>query len=732
MVISLLALIAATVICYSVFPRVCDAQRQESGATILGMLVGIFVLFFAATQILYSVNDIPRELLRKYSLLTGESLSLVAYFLIAILICGLIVVLFPITNAQYLLFSALVLALLIITCYFFWFTKRITPKEILRQITLRTDRALAKINRLEKRSGKDFSDFHEFIRNSKGRCRYDEGYAIYDTLSDDKEPSFTLLAKEQRDIMMGKIDVQEIEKRLSQITSDPHVKIIFEVEPTQPIPKKDPYNNMLHNYRLLTIAFEEIEGDKKKGLEKAQKDFLEKLKTTKRETTVTEETEDILVKVRGILREFGTGLEDCFEQEDHRKWPNEVENALEDLKTMFVYNLKNEQVVDPLSLALETIIVDQFFALKPDVFLHVRHDLLRKIFVMVKEINKVSVRKDDVRFFGNVLRLFYRLAPTAAQYSNQLIYDEILRAMRQFHSLFVTTAPHAHSFLAEILVLSISELTTSFPRGHFETEDDLDELDRFYNTIFEKGVDTAFEVVKDYLNWYNEDKLHHPIYLKKQMQFLIDFMPFYKDRPEDYFSEPLEFFKMKREMAESSPTEENSKFKLAIKKAEIVKDLKARLQRRIMQLAIYAVALYKEKELDADVIWKIALPAARSSCYEHGLQSFFTRLFNDYGFDRDTQDFFQWRDIHPAGAHELRGFNLNIFWIIFNVYLGRGEFFPTEAEEFRKIGLLNSFPFIDDNLWAQVLNINPKEFSERKNRYHEFAKGIKPIRGEAG
>ena len=725
-VFSSLALIAGSAACFSLLPEACPAKYNEAGATILAILVGIFVLFFAAMQILYSVNDIPRELLRKHSLLAKESKLLVGYFLIAILICGLIVVLYPIAKAQYLSFSALFLGLLIITCYFFWFAKRITPEEILKQITLRTDSALSKINKLEKRSGEEFLKFHDFVTKSEDRYRYDDEYCIYDSILDGKEPSYTVLARQKTDTMIRGINVQEINKRLSGITPDPHVRIIFEVEPTQPIPKKDPYKNMVHNYRLLTIAFEEIEGDKKKknGFEEAQKDFLEKVKSATGNTTRIEETEDISVKVTGILRELGTGLEDCFVQEDHRKWPNEVEDSLKDLKTMFVYNLKNEQVVAPLSSALETIIVDQFFALKPDVFLHVRYDLLRKVFVMVKEINEVSVRKDDVRFFGNVLRLFYRLVPTAAECKNMLIYGEILRAIGVFHSLFVTTAPHSYNFLVEILVLNIRELTRSIPRDMFETEQRFDQLDAFYKPIFNSGVEKAFEVVLDYLNWYNEDKSHNQLYLKKQIQFLIDFIPYYKDRLEDYLSDPPEDFKVKHKMDQSASPEENSKFKLATRKAEIVKDLRARLQRRIMQLAIYAVALCKDKDLDPDVVWKIALPAAKSSCYEHGLVSFFTRLFSDYTLEIDVQNLFHWRDIHPAGGHELRGFNLNIFWIVFNVYLGQPNFFPTEAEEFRKPWLLGTFELIDEDLWTQALNMKSDEFKKRIDQYRDFAERI--------
>jgi hypothetical protein len=340
-VISSLALIAVTGACYFVFPSGSQIEYHESGATILAVLVGIFVLFFAVMQILCSVNDIPRELLRKYSLLTKESISFVCYFLIAILICGFMVIIYPIKHGEYFLFSALVLALLIITCYFFWFTKRITAEEILKQITLRTDRALSKINKLEKRSDKEFSKFHDFIRENKDRYRYEAEYCIYDSLLGGKEPSYTVLAKEQRDTMIDQIKVQEIKKRLSEITSDPHVKIIFEVEPTQPIPKKDPYDNMVHNYRLLTIAFEEIEGDKKNenDFEKAKKDFVENVKSATQDRTGTEEAEDMSARVTGILREFGTGLEDCFVQEDHTKWPNDVEKALKDLKTMFVFNL---------------------------------------------------------------------------------------------------------------------------------------------------------------------------------------------------------------------------------------------------------------------------------------------------------------------------------------------------------------------------------------------------------
>lgn len=726
-VISSLALIAATVAFYLVFPSRYQIEDQESGTTILAILVGIYVLFFAAMQILYSVNDIPREPLHKYSLLAKESKLLVAYFLIATMICGFIVLLHPIAHSEYLLFLALVLALFIITCYFFWFTKRITAQGILSQITWRMEKTLVKINKLEEISGPEFSDFHNFIRKSDGRYRYEVAYCVYDSLFQGKEPSFTILAKEQRDTMIGKINVQEIEKRLSRIISDPHVKLIFEVEPTLPIPKKDPYENMVRNYRLLTIVFEEDKKSEQENFEAAQKEFVEKVEGATRGGGQNGQKVDTSAEVGRILKKFGTGVEHWFEQKDYSRWETKAENALDDLKAMFDYNLKREQVVDLLCSALGEIIGHQFIDLKSEVFLHVRYRLFRKIGEMYKEIYETSLRQDDVRFFDEMLPLFYKLASTAAERRNPLIYDEVLKAIRFFHLLFVRTAPHAYNSAVEILVLNIRELTTSIPRGHFETEEDLNELDRFYNTIFQKGVDTAFEVVKDYLNWYNEDKLHHQIYLKEQIQLLIDFMPYYKDRPQDYFSDPLEFFKIKQEIAESVPTKNNSKFKLATKKAEIVKDLMVRLHRRIMQLSIYMVALYKEKELDADLIWKIALPAAKSSRYGHGLQSFFTRLFNDYMFERDTQDLFRWRDIHPAGAHELLGFNLNIFWIIFNVYLGKNDFFPTKAEELSIRGLEETIESIDENLWAQALNMSLEEFNERKKQYHKFAKKIKVI-----
>lgn len=729
-VVSSLALIVATVACYSVFPCAYHAEHRESRATILGILVGIFVLFFASTQIIYSVNEIPTELLRKHALKTKESISLVIYFLIVILSCGFIEVLHPIAYTEYVSFSALFLSLLIVTCYFFWLNKRITLEEIIKQITLETDKVLTKINQLERIHEPEFSGFHEFIRKSEGRYRYETTYCVHDALLGVKERSFSVLAKEQKDTSIGKINVQKIEKKLAEITSDPHVKIIFEVEPTLPIPKKDPYENMVHNYRLLTIVFEQNETTKQADYETAQKQFVEKVKGVTPDTAGNGERGDISREVTRILKEFGTGLEDYFEQKDYKKWTNRAENALNDLKTMFEYNLKNEQDVTPLCSALKEIIADQFFDLKPDVFLHVRYNLFRKILKMFKEINEASLRRHDVRFFDNMLVLFYRLASTAAECRNPLICDEVLRAIRVFHSLFVRTAPHAYNSVVEILVLNISELATSILRGHFETEEDFDQLDKFYKPIFEGGVDTAFQVVKDYLNWYNEDKLHHQIYLKKQIQFLIDFMPYYKDAPQGYFSEPHQYFQIKGRLGQSTSDEEESQYKLATKKAKIVKDLRARLQRRIMQLAIYMVALYKDKELEADLIWKIALPAAKSSCYEHGLTSFFTRRFNDYELKSDTQDLFEWRDIHPAGAHELRGFNLNIFWIVFNVYLGPNDFFPTGAEEFLKNGLLETFKSIQDNdknLWTQALNMDPKDFEERINEYRNFAQNIKTI-----
>jgi hypothetical protein len=350
---------------------------------------------------------------------------------------------------------------------------------------------------------------------------------------------------------------------------------------------------------------------------------------------------------------------------------------------------------------------------------------------MVMEINNESVRKDDVRFFGNVLRLFYRLAPTVAECRNTLIYGEILKAIEVFHSLFVTTAPHAYNFLVEILVLNIRELTASIPRDMFETEQDFARLDAFYKPIFDSGVETAFQVVKDYLNWYNEDKLHHQIYLNKQIQFLIDLIPFYKDKPEQYFARHAEYSNNKARLGKSASNGDKSQYQLATRKAEIIRELMARLQRRIMQLSVYMVALYKDKELDSDLIWKIALPAAKSSRYKHGSKSFFTQLFNDYRLESETQDFFRWRNIHPAGAHELGRFNLSIFWIVFNVYLGQQEFFPIEADDFAKSVLLANFDLIDENMWAQALNMDIEEFKKRKNQYYEFAKGIKEINRES-
>ena len=731
-VISSLALIAATVACYFVFPPGYEIEDRQAGATILAILVGIFVLFFASTQIIYSVNDIPTELLRKHALKTKESVSLVIYFFIAILSCGFVEVVHPIVYTQYVSFSVLLLSLLVVTFFFFWLNKRITAQEIIRQIKLETDKVLTKINQLEKTYAPEFSSFHEFIRKSKSKFRYETTYCVKDQLSDSKEPSFSVFAKEQKDTNIGKIKVQKIEKKLSKIISDPHLKIVFEVEPTLPIPKKDPDENLVHNYRLLTLVFEESDTSRQVDYETAQKQFVQRLKGVTPGTAGNGERGNVSGEVKRILKEFGTGLEAYFQQKDYNKWQDRVQNTLNDLKTMFLYNLRNEQDVTPLCSAMKEIVGDQLFDLKPDVFLHVRYNVFRSILEMFKEINKTSLRKDDVRLFDNMLGLFYRLASTAAECRNPLIYDEVLEAIRDFHFRFVTTAPHAYNSLVKILVLNISELTTSILRGHFQTEQDLVQLDKFYKPIFERGVDKAFEVVRDYLNWYNEDKLHHQIYLKEQTQFLIDFMPFYKDRPGQYFAKPREYSEIKRRLGESATNEEKSQYELATKKAEIVKDLRARLQRRIMQLAIYMVALYKDKELDADVIWKIALPAAKSSCYEHGLPSFFTRLFNDYRLESDTQDFFHWRDIHPAGAHELRGFNLSIFWIVFNVYLGERHFFPTEAQEIEKKVLLGTFEWIDENTWARALNMKSEEFKERIKQYNDFAGKIDVMEIQSG
>lgn len=728
--ISLSVLIAVPIGYYIAFPYIYHVEPQQTATTILGILIAIFVLFFASTQILYSVSDVPRKLLIKYSIRAKESKSLIAYFFIAILFCGSVTYHQPVPYTPYLLFFTLLLSLLIITCYFFWLTKRITPEEIIKQITLEAGTAIEKINEFEQARQKHYVSFHEFVAGSEGKYRYELKYYLVEGLLNSKYPGFTLEAKEQKDSTISEIKVKEIEQKLIKISAEPHIKIIFEVEPTLIIPIKNPYERMLDNYRLLTIVFEQERGESQAKYQNAQEDFIRNIEGNKFKIpeNVSDKSKYLAEKVSQILTQYGEPLTECFEQKEHKKWTRKVDVALDSLKSMFEYHLRNEEALDHLCTGLEEIVLDRFFGGGSGVFLGLRSNYLRKIGEMFKDINEASLRRDDTTFIERMLRLFYRLVLTKKQPINRAIYDEALYAIRYFHSLFVTTAPHAYNFGVEILVLNIIELVPLSIKKRFEEEIDLSLIDTFYKPVLENGVDTAFKIVEDYIHWYNEDRSHNQIYLNMQMQHLINFIPHYKDTPVEYFSNQYEYYKTERDLEDSVslPKKKREAFRLAEKKAEMVNDLTKQLQMRIMQLSIDMLKRYMDKELDADVIWKIAMPAAENSCYEHGLEDFFTARFNDFQWRRQAQDLFsvptRWARIASARAH---GFNLCIFWIIFNVYLGRESFFPLNAKELLRNELLQSFKFIDANFWAKALNMKLKEFKDRIKQYESFANEIK-------
>lgn len=731
-----IVLITIASVYYITFPYIFEVEDEQLEATIVGILVAVFVLFFGFTPILYSISTIPTKLLIKYCLLAKESIAVIIYFFIAILFSGFTALHSPIVYGQYLLFFTLFLSLVLITAYFFWFIKRVTAERIIEQITSATDRTLEKINEYEKDRDKDYVTFHEFIRNSRGKYLYDPTYALRESLFPGKYPCFTIEAKEKSGAIISEIKINEIRQKLEKISTDPHIKVIFEVEPTLIIPNKYPYERMLDSYRLLSIVYEHNEGANEDDYENAQLDFVKGVKGNDFEIPpdVADKSKYVAEEVSKILSTFAQSVQGCFKLHEHKRWTNKANKALSDLASMSEYSLRKEQAIDPLCSALDKIIYDQFFALRPDIYLHLRSYLFGRILEIIDQVNAQSLKRDDTLFFDRMLALFYRLIYTeVAKAKNPLIYDDIISGIRRFHLRFIMTESHSYNPGVAVLVLNISELAISSLKHNFQAEEEFDSLDKFYKHTFDSGVETAFQIVKDYVDWFRKSRLYNEMYLKDQMQHLINFIPFYKDRPADYFSDQYEYYKIRRQLKQTEDVVQDKKLavELAEKKAAIVNELKDRLQIKIMQLSISMLKRYTDKELDPEIIWKIALPAVKNSCYQHGLKSFFTRRFKDVKWQHETQELFQWQEMHPAGPHELYSFDLDIFWVILNLFFHSDEhFFPNEfdpsqlAHE-RKETLLQTIDNIEAHLWAPALNITAAQFENRRSVYKNFVEKIR-------
>jgi hypothetical protein len=689
-------------------------------ATIVTALVAIFVLYFVLVQLTYSVTEIPTGILLKYALETWESWGFIIYFFIAIFFSAIFAFQKLCVIGYWILTVILILSLAITIKYLFWFVKRMSVKEILKLIKIKTKKGLGKLNELEQNIAPNDIAFQSFLADNPN-WRYDPEFIQYiRPLLPSTLPFYTLQVRGKGDLFIKEINFTKIQQELKEICSDTHVKVIFDVRPSSPLSKE--------SSPLFTLLYDEPSSERHEDYLKAKKEFIGRLATSFEAKDGGVQNPDIDEEITRILKKAAETCINFFARGKYEEWWSPVDIALQDLKEMTTYAIKREEELEQLCQTFHEMIFDQLFAINPEVYLELKKRVFSEIMEAAREINQYALNKQNVQFLDKMIEIFYKLTYfKVAPSRNRDLFQQIFSQLDSLHSQFIITPYQRFYPTMTSLILIITEWLR-FLREDFEKENQADTLDSFYMPVVQDAIKKSFNIIKRSIHWFKADQTEYfRIYLREQMQQFIDMLQFQKERPHYYFTNPSHYYRIKfaLDSGQAVDCQDRQQYELANQKAEIIKQLKRQLQYKIVQLSVYMVYKFTQKEIPSEFVWKVALPAANVSYSYYGLRhdSDLTELYNDFVFHRQATEMFDFIEIHPSSPSPVGTSNIvNTFWVLLNIYrLQSGENpLPSKTSKELKEGLLNSLNSMEVGTWAEAVNMSTDEFEILKQRYREY------------
>jgi len=141
---------------------------QDFATTVLTGLITAFALFFMLIQISYSVNEIPKRILRKYTLRKLPTIIFIVYFGFAICFSTFSFLKRSTYFNSFILGVVFLIAVALLIYYFLWFSHRLHPQGILNEIIKNIAKGFKKVSRFEKKMILNFNGFRRFYKeNSK-------------------------------------------------------------------------------------------------------------------------------------------------------------------------------------------------------------------------------------------------------------------------------------------------------------------------------------------------------------------------------------------------------------------------------------------------------------------------------------------------------------------------------------------------------------------------------------
>jgi len=634
---------------------------QSLATTVLTILVMIFALFFAFVQISYSVNEIPKGIICKYTLKKLQTYIFITFFMAGIFLSGLFSFVKIAIISPYVLFVLISLAVILLIYYFIWFTRRLNPKGILNEIEKEVGKSLVQVNQFEEQIESHFHSFHKFIRENREQFKSDSFSLPSSFFS--RSPSYTL--KAERECIIGRIDVERIKKDLSDILKDEHVKVYFRVQPTFQIPE------YIEDYDLLTLVFQEKDCGER-DLIKAKLSFVENYSTQrknirllyekkKEEAKATEQLHSLLDReIKHIFKKRMRGLlNSSFEQIPLSELIGKSREALKDLNEMLLYSLEHEENFTDYTSSLGRIIYDQLFQNSKS-FLHLRANIFRRLLADIGEAGRIAFSKGQDDYFDKILSLFYRVNfHKALPAKSALVYQEIFKTFDTLHDYFTLYRKENYNPQMETIIFSLSEwIRFSFKRL-FENEDDCEQLEHFYKPVISSAIDTSVNIIRKTIDRYTFGiEAHQFKYLKAYTEDLTKLLDLYYTEAYEYMQDGYEFydiaFKLKEE--KSVDNKDKRKFELANAKAHIVTDMKKKLQRAIFALAAYITFKVELKEIPPDLVWKVAMRTANAcKSRETDLWNQTVRkVFQEYPMLEEYRKWFDINSLHPVRLPTIR------------------------------------------------------------------------------
>ncbi|MCK4447338.1 MAG: hypothetical protein KAW56_09690 [Candidatus Marinimicrobia bacterium] len=582
----------------------------------------------------------------------------------------------------------------IFKCYLFfrWITKIIVPKELFSLIFKTVN--FTEIDKISSYLEAPKEQFETSLKNYAG---------FYETKSNELDLLFrkSISIRTHNKGLVSQIDLKEIDEILKEKRSDID-KVVFYVKISDLIPDpSSPYDQTSKKPQLLISILPKLDEPKKDGEFFSNDIEQDKFSEISKYIEKNEKELEKCINIDSSKSSFGNYLEITSDllsvyEKGVAVDISVAQNFLENMND-FIYSEYKKSDNKKLFLRFRII-----------------NDMFQKILERITEIQKYDPTSI---LLSDILETLYLLRDLAiVQENTELIYsilnvlNDIFRRKLIYSNQY---SSHLEYHLQDIQAITFSYEMMKKLEEDSDKEDFKDNWSKLYSPIINKGIESATIAYLNHIKWaYKQNQNDSELYLKRNAQFLIDFM-----KPIINWNN---FEQNNTGLKEFWAKQQTNNMRI--------------LARSILYISIIIYKKVQEKELPEKYIWELSFPFAdycnnidkyNSIKSEEYLSDYFYEYEFNTPYGSYFSEWFEVSPIHEVGAYTPRYYNFDSFWLSLSLYrksMGQ-KFIPNinPNSEYKKRKLKEFCNFIKESK-IQDIEINKESQWIDKNisKYIEY------------